>query len=127
MAALLVFVSLKSRLNTMFFVFSCTHNTFSSKLKEKFVLTSSEFLIRPSGLFHIRINLELWILQTVGRAPWTGDQPCLKAATYTGQDKHKKRGHISMPKIGFEPRTPVFEQTKTFYTSDRAVTVTGMQ
>jgi hypothetical protein len=31
--------------------------------------------IRPSGLFHFRINVELWILQTVGRTTWMGNQP----------------------------------------------------
>jgi hypothetical protein len=36
---------------------------------------SSTFRVGPSGLFPIRINLELLVLQTVGRAPWTGDQP----------------------------------------------------
>jgi hypothetical protein len=50
----------------------------------------SVFRIRPCGLFHIIINLELWILETVGRNPSTGDQPCRKAATYTGLHKHRK-------------------------------------
>jgi hypothetical protein len=49
----------------------------------------STFCIRPSDLFPIRINQELWSLQTVGRTPWTGDQPCRKAATYTGQHKYR--------------------------------------
>jgi hypothetical protein len=40
--------------------------------------SSSTFRITPSGLFPIRINLKLWILQTVGRTPWTGDQPWKK-------------------------------------------------
>jgi hypothetical protein len=52
--------------------------------------SSATFHIRPSGLFSIRINLELWILQTVGRTPWTGDQPCQKAANYAGQHKHRR-------------------------------------
>jgi hypothetical protein len=44
----------------------------------------------PSGLFPIRTNLELWILQTVGRTPWTGDHLRRKAATQTGQQKHRR-------------------------------------
>jgi hypothetical protein len=45
--------------------------------------SSPTFPIRPSGLFPIRNNLELWILQTVGRTPWTDDQPCHMAALPT--------------------------------------------
>jgi hypothetical protein len=30
---------------------------------------------RPSGLLPFRTILEIWILQTVGRTRWTGDQP----------------------------------------------------
>jgi hypothetical protein len=37
----------------------------------------------PSGL------MWNWILQTVGRTPWTGDQPYRKADAYTGQEKHR--------------------------------------
>jgi hypothetical protein len=51
--------------------------------------SSSTFRVRPSGLFPTRVNLELWILQTAGRIPWTGDQPCSKAATYT-EHKHRR-------------------------------------
>jgi hypothetical protein len=49
------------------------------------------FPVKPSGLFPNRINMEVWTLQRVGRIPWTGDQPCRKAATYTGQHKHRKK------------------------------------
>jgi hypothetical protein len=31
--------------------------------------------------------MELWILYTDSRTPWTGDQPCRKAATCAGQRK----------------------------------------
>jgi hypothetical protein len=31
----------------------------------------------------------------------------------------KKRGHISMPRAGFEPTIPVFERSKTIWASDR--------
>jgi hypothetical protein len=46
-------------------------------------MSSAAFHIRFSGLFPIRINLELWNLHRVGRTPCTGDQPCRKAAIYT--------------------------------------------
>jgi hypothetical protein len=43
----------------------------------------------------IRINLKAWILYTIVRTPWMGDQPCRKAATYTeemGTDIHASNG-----------------------------------
>jgi hypothetical protein len=47
-------------------------------------------LIRRSGLFSFRINLRLWSLYTVGRTPCSGDQPCNKATTNTGQHKRRR-------------------------------------
>jgi hypothetical protein len=54
------------------------------------------FYLLPSGargnretLFHFN----LLILQTVGSARWTGDQPVAR---------HRKT-HTSMPRVGFEP------------------------
>jgi hypothetical protein len=53
--------------------------------------TFSTFRIRPSGLFHIRINPELCILQRVCRTSWAGHQTCCKAAaTYTRQHKLRR-------------------------------------
>jgi hypothetical protein len=46
-----------------------------------------------------------------------------KAATYTGQHKHKKRGQTSVLRVGFEHTIPVFERAKIFYVLDRAATV----
>jgi hypothetical protein len=37
-----------------------------------------------------------------------------------------KRTQTSMPRVGFELTTPVFEQVKTAHASDRAATVIGM-
>jgi hypothetical protein len=50
-----------------------------------------------------------------------------KAATYTGQHTHtqNKRRQISMPRVGFEPMIPAFEQVKTVHALDRAATVIG--
>jgi hypothetical protein len=50
--------------------------------------SSSLFRIGPCGFILIRINLELCNLQTNGRTPQTGYQPCRKVATYT-QDNTK--------------------------------------
>jgi hypothetical protein len=35
----------------------------------------------------------------------------------------KKRGHTSMPRVGFKPTIPVFERAKTFHALDRTATV----
>jgi TPP-dependent indolepyruvate ferredoxin oxidoreductase alpha subunit len=62
----------------------------------------------------------------VCRTHWTGDQPCHKAAAYTGQHKTQKNPvQTSIPGVGFEPTMPVIERTKTFHASDRAATVIG--
>jgi hypothetical protein len=55
------------------------------------------------------------------------DQPCRKAATYTGQHKQiqEKRGQTCMPRVGFEPTILVFERAKIFHVSDRVATVIG--
>jgi hypothetical protein len=55
--------------------------------------SSSTFRFRPFSLFAIRINLDLWILQTVGMFPWASDQLCSKAAAYIGQHKHRMNAH----------------------------------
>jgi hypothetical protein len=66
------------------------------------------------GLFHIRINVELW----------TGYEPCHKAATYKRQEKaQKKRRQTPMPGVGFEPTIPVFERAKTFHALESAAAV----
>jgi hypothetical protein len=57
-------------------------------------------------------------LYTVGRTPWTGDQP---VATQT----QNKRTQIFMSRVGFEPTIPVFERAKTVLALDRAATVFG--
>jgi hypothetical protein len=59
-----------------------------------YLSSSSAFRIGSSGLFPVRINLELRIFWTVGRAPWTGNEPSRKATTYTGQHKQRKEKRI---------------------------------
>jgi hypothetical protein len=75
---------------------------------------SSSFRTRPLGVFPNRINLELWILWTVGRTPWTGDQPSRKAATYT---EHKHRGNADRQpclKWNSNPRSQCFSGRRYF-------------
>jgi hypothetical protein len=63
------------------------------------------------------------ILYTVGRAPWTGDQPVLRLlpthrTTQTQTDIHAWNG--------IRTTIPVFEKAKTVHASDRAATVIGV-
>jgi len=47
------------------------------------------------------------------------------SARRTGQHNTEKRGHISMPRSGFEPIIPVFERWKTVRALDSATTGTS--
>jgi hypothetical protein len=73
---------------------------------------------------HIHIYSEIMKLID-GRTPWTRNQPCRKAATYTGQHKHNKSRQTSMPLVGFEPMTPMLERAKTSRALDRVATGIG--
>jgi hypothetical protein len=67
------------------------------------------------------------ILYTVGRTPWTGDQPVTRPLpTHRTTQTHNKGTQTSMPGMGFETMTPVFERAKTVHALDRAATVIGM-
>jgi hypothetical protein len=49
-------------------------------------------------------------LYTVGRTPWTGHQPVARLLpTHRTTQRQNKRTHTSMPRVGFEPRIPVYE------------------
>jgi hypothetical protein len=68
------------------------------------------------------------ILYTVGRTPWTEDQPVARLLpTHRTTRTQNKRTQTSMSRLGFEPTTPVFERTKRVYVLDRAATVFGSQ
>jgi hypothetical protein len=62
------------------------------------------------------------ILYTVDTTSWMGDQP---VARNTEQHKQNKRTQTSMPRVGFEPTIPEFEQTKPVHALDCAATVIG--
>jgi hypothetical protein len=67
------------------------------------------------------------ILYTVGRTPWTGDQPVARPLpTHRTTQIQNKRRQTSMPRVEFEPTIPAFERTKTVHTLDRAATVIGL-
>jgi hypothetical protein len=66
------------------------------------------------------------ILYTVGWTPWTGDQPVARPLpTHRTAETHNKRTHPSMPIVGFEPMTTVFQRPKAVHASDLAATVVG--
>jgi hypothetical protein len=62
-------------------------------------------------------------LYTVGRTPWMGDQPVARPPTHRTTQIQNKRTQISMPRVGFEPTTSVFERAKTVYALYRVATV----
>jgi hypothetical protein len=66
------------------------------------------------------------ILYTVGKTPWTGDQPVARPLpTHRTSQTQNKRTQTFMPGVGFEPTTPVFERAKTVHDLDRLATVIG--
>jgi hypothetical protein len=75
------------RLTTLWASTACYRDSFTFLHFFIFLLRSR---IGFSGLLPFGTNLELRILQTVGRTPCAGDQPCHKAVTYTGQHKHRR-------------------------------------
>jgi hypothetical protein len=69
----------------------------------------------PWPLFHF-LNL-----YTVGRTPWTGDQPVAHRRT----QEQNNCTQTSMPRVGFEPTIPVFELAKTVHSLGRVAIVIG--
>jgi hypothetical protein len=66
------------------------------------------------------------IIYTVGRIPWTGDQPVARPLPrHRTAQTQDKRTQTSMPRVGFKPTIPVFERAKTVRTLYRAAIVIG--
>jgi hypothetical protein len=66
------------------------------------------------------------ISHTVGRTPLTGDQPVASPlSTHRTTQTQNKCTQTSMPWVGFEPTTPVFERAKAVHVLDRGVTVSS--
>jgi hypothetical protein len=67
------------------------------------------------------------VFYTVGRTPWTEDQPVAKplSANRTTQTQNK-RTETFMPRVGFEPTIPALERAKTVHALHRAPTVIGI-
>jgi hypothetical protein len=66
------------------------------------------------------------ILYTVGRTPWTRDQPVARPLpTHRTTPKQNKRTQTSMPWVRLEPIIPMFEGAKAVHILYRAATVIG--
>jgi hypothetical protein len=73
------------------------------------------------------INLGLFssffVFSTVGRSPWTGDQPVESPLpTDRTAQIQNKRVQISLPQVGFEPKILVF----VLHALDHSATVIGI-
>jgi hypothetical protein len=63
-------------------------------------------------------------LYTVGRTPWRGDQPVARPLlTHRTTQTQTKRTQAFVPRVGFEPTTPMYERAKAVHALDRAATV----
>jgi hypothetical protein len=79
-----------------------------------------------SPFFDLGRFFSFLIFYTVGRTPWTGDQPVARPlpAHRTTQTQNK-RTQTFMPEVGFELMIPVFDRSKIVHDLDRAATVIG--
>jgi hypothetical protein len=60
------------------------------------------------------------IFDTVGRTPWTGDQPVARSLpAHRSAQTQNKCTQTSMPQVGFEPTIPVIERAKTIHDRPR--------
>jgi hypothetical protein len=101
---------------------SASTNKSTRKMKRHYTIYLS--LYSPCGPWPLFQFLNLY---TVGKIPWTGDQPVARPlpAHRTAQTQNK-RTQTSMPWVGFEPTIPVFERAKAVHVLDREATVIGM-
>jgi hypothetical protein len=74
-----------------------------------------------SRLFDLGSFFRFLTFYTVGRAPWTGDQPVARPLS----THRTTQTQTSMPRVGFESTTPAFERTKAGHGLDCAATVIG--
>jgi hypothetical protein len=66
-----------------------------------------------------------WILHTIGRIPWTGDQPIARPLPTHKTQLQNKRTQTYIPRVGFEPTIPMFERAKSVHDLDEAATLMG--
>jgi hypothetical protein len=67
-----------------------------------------------------------WSFYTVGRTPWTGNQPVARLLpTHRTTHTQNKCTQTSMPQVGFKPTIPVLELAKTVHALECVATVIG--
>jgi hypothetical protein len=92
---------------------------------DPFIHPSVRPSVRPSIHLSLYSPCEPWPLfqflnlYTVGRTPWTSDQPVIRPLPTHSTTQTQ----TSMPRVGFEPTMTVFERAKTVPCSDHAATV----
>jgi hypothetical protein len=79
-------------------------------------------------LYRLSLNIggffSFFIIYTIGRIPWTGDQPVARPLpTHSTAQTRNKHIQTSMPQVGFEHTNPAFKWAKTVHALDRAATV----
>jgi hypothetical protein len=86
----------------------------------------SIYLWLCSPFWDLYCFLGFLILYTVGRTPWTGDQPVARPLrTCRTTQTQNKRIQTSMTWVGFESTIPAFERGKTVHALDGSATVIG--
>jgi hypothetical protein len=93
----------------------------------------------PSPQLYIYLSMALYLLvlggffsflifYTVGRTPWTGDQPiAMPLPAHRIAQTQNKGIQTPMPWVGFEPTIPVSERAKAVHALDLAATVIGLR
>jgi hypothetical protein len=90
------------------------------------MLIGSIYLWLYSPLLGFGRFFSFFIFYTVSRTPLTGDQPIPRPLpAHRTTQTQTKRTQTLMPRVGFEPKIPVFERAKTVHAIDRATTVIG--
>jgi hypothetical protein len=84
-----------------------------------FYYGSTALLLGLGGFFSFLIYTQLVGLFGRGIGPSQGHY------LHTEQHKQNKRTQTSMPGVGFEPMTPLFERAKTVHALDGEATVIG--
>jgi hypothetical protein len=88
-----------------------TSGFMGTELSHIWVGLSVDCLWFYSPLLDLGHFLSFLILYTVGRTPWTGDQPFARPLpTHRTTQTRNKRKQTSIPGVEFESTTPVFER-----------------
>jgi hypothetical protein len=95
----------------------------ASKQTSTLLFIHSSLVLQPF-VWPLPLSFSFAILYTVGRTPWTEDQPVARPLpTHRTTQPQNKLTQTSMPRVGFEPTTTsVFERTKVVHSLDGAAT-----